>query len=389
MGAVTSRWLGSGFGFLRRSSERYLVAESVDRRFEVTAATVDHLTNTIRITDHREVRDLEAVQRPFLKSTRLVVALDSHQATTVTAVVTVHRSRPQDLIGEAELDGLTFRALWEFLNRYRSWAAKKMGSNELDLVLTGTEIGGVEIDGHSVFNPTGFKGKRLAVRLCGTFVPRALVSPLERWRRWTRSFHVLENGSALAEVLTAANEYLVLVMDTATAIYGGDDRERRYVAELPWGFDKVAAALAAEYRVAPEEARAMIERYASGDVSARAGRLLDRTIRGAFDQLITLAKPVLRQGAAPRRAAIHLSFRFPMPTMTYLEEELRAKSGLLLKQVRDRGITLEVPPRLRLEFEPKIRETTVALLVYPYQHPQYLFMNQLLRRRAKWLITLT
>jgi hypothetical protein len=382
---VLNRLIQKVSWFFKKEQECFLVVEELDHGIDVIEGQVDHPEKKVRIVRKGSVKGFNAIRRrPFFYD-RLVVALEPTRATTVESTARVKRAKADLPIDEGELDALVFKALWEFLNRYRAWVAKKMGVSDFDLVLAHIEIKEVRVGGHRLLNPVGFKGPDFSVRFRGTFVPRTVVPILERFHEWAAEVVAIERGTMLMGALTGPDDHFVDSHEARTAIFSRKDDESLYMKELMWGFDNVRRAVAGELSVSPAVAEALLRAAASGSLSDRFGRFIDRTVRGAFHECLDLVQRATERSAAKQRATTHLHFRFSVPRPEALVSDSRLSIARFDRSLGAQGFEVSAARRVA-DFDPAAHQETLAILLYPYTHPHYAFLNQLLARRAKWLI---
>ena len=359
--------------------------EELEGSVEATEAQVDHAEKRLRLTRNARAGSFRDLRRPRTSFDRIVLALGPLHATTVEGTVRVKRQSAERTVDESELDALVFKGLWEFLNRHRSWVAKKMGVSDLDLVLAHIEIRDVRLGTHRLLNPLGFKGGDLFITFRGTFVPRSLTPLLERFRLWGTEVVALERGATLAASVAEPEEFFAFVHEGGTAVFSSQDGERLRLRELPWGVAKIHEAIAAQFGVPIVTATLILERAAQGGASEQFGRVLDRTLKEEFGHLIDLIYGVVHRAGERSRRLTHVHVRSLVPGLAALEREPHLKVVHFDEALRALGFDLAMSGRVE-GFNPAVHQELLALLAYPYAHPHYAFLNQLLKRRAKWLI---
>lgn len=372
-------------GLFKKEREYFLVVEELDHGVGVTEGQVDHPEKKVHVTRTASAKGFNAIRRPLFHFDRIVVALEPTRATTVESTVRVKRAKADATIDESELDALVFKALWEFLNRYRTWVAKKMGVSDFDLVLAHIEIKEVRVGGHRLLNPIGFKGPDFSARFKGTFVSRTTVPVLERFRDWADEVVAIERGTTLLGALAGPDDHFVDSHEARTTIFSRRDDESIYVKELLWGFDNVRRAVAEQLGVSPVVAEALLRHAAAGSLSERFGRSIDRTVRDAFTEFFDLVRRVTEKGTARQKATTHLHFRFSVPRPESLTSEGHISVARFDRSLGAQGFDIVTGRRVS-GFDPAVHQEMLAILMYPYTHPHYAFLNQLLARRAKWLI---
>ena len=156
---------------------------------------------------------------------------------------------------------MIFRGLWEFLNHYRSWAAKKMSVADIDLVLANIEIKDVGLGTHRVFNPLGFKGPDFFLRLRGTFVPRAMLETINRFQSWTKYLAVVEDAGIVSATIPEPVDLAVHSDNAKTVVFSLAEAERLYLKEIPWGLMNIITAVSRIFGSDEETARLILNQY--------------------------------------------------------------------------------------------------------------------------------
>lgn len=372
--------------FPKKGEERSVVVEELTHGVECTEAKVNRGEKYVELISRSSVPALLDITkgRTIPNCDRLVLAVSSRRATTVEGEIRMKRSRGEGAIDEGELDAILFRALWEFLNRYRAWAAKKMGANELDLVLANVEIMDVRLGTHHVFNPLGFSGKEFTVRLKGTFIPRDLLPLLEKMRNKTRELVVVEHGSTLSNAVAGPNDFMVYVEHGATTVFASKEDERAFAGEYGWGTSSIAKALMGHLAVDEVVAEWILHQYKKNKLSERFKRLVEKHTREEFEKLIKLLTP-LHAKSKHVRSTTHFHFRMDLPLLDSWFMEPHSHLAGYHEQLKLQGVHLSLSKKIR-SFSPLFNQTLLALLLHPHTYIQYSFLNQLLKRRAKWLI---
>ena len=360
----------------RRQYEKCLIIEHIDGGFYITQANVNNKDKKIHFKRNWIEDDLSKIKRPLLVSVdKLVLALDSSQATTIESVINLKRSRPEETINDGELEHLIFRALWEFLNRYRVWTAKKMGVKDLDLVLASIDIRDVRLSNHRIFNPLGFRGSEFSLRLRGTFIPRSVIVHLHRFKPWTRFLTVIESLTILLNAIPKPDRFLVQSTHNQTTVFSFDDEEQIYHKKITWGGEHLVKSVAKMLLVEEDVAHLILERYINNQVSERMRRLIDREWREQFQ--ILFKKINYKQA--------HFDFRFALPKQGAWLTPVNNRLVKLHKTLSEQGFEFKFNKRMK-HFPLETNNMTLALLTEQYSYPQYQLLNQMLRRRSKWLI---
>jgi len=370
-------------GLLRGKWERFIIIERVHNVLDVTEAKVNSRDKEIRILKSYTVEDFGLLKKPFRLVDKLILALDSHSATTVESVIRLKRPEPQEPINEGELDTLVFKGLWKFLNRYRSWAAKKMGVTDLDLVLANAEIRDVALGSYKVFNPLGFKGSDLFLRFRGTLIPRSLLRQVEKLRSWARDFILIENGSIISLSVPEPAAYVIHTGRVKTSAFILGENECIYYKDILWGTDRVRDRLARMFSVDTSVATLILDRHISGQVSDKLNRAIAAELKQEFQNLFDLTAAACKGFGISKRQTAYFHFRFPAHFLESLFKKRYVRLIHFRKSLERRGYSVI----MKHAREPsKTHDSVLTFLIHNYSYPQYQFLNQLLKRRAKWLI---
>lgn len=365
-----------------------LVVEQFDDHLEVAYAIINNHKKRINLVKKSRVKNFDKLRKPLAYLDRLIFALDSRHATTLESVVRLKRNKVQEVIDEGELDHLVFRGLWEFLNRYRSWVGKKMGVSDLDLVLADVQIREVYLGSHRIFNPLGFKGREIFFRFRATFIPRSVAIAVSRFRSWSPSFFVVENQSIVSLSIPEPTDFVVHLAETRTCVFSSRPEERLYCKECLWGAKNIPRAVAGIFSIDEDTAQTIIGRYLAGETSPRVGRIIDSRIRSEFRVLLDMLNSIYnkdkREGFIVR-PAIHFNFKSPVPHPEYLFSSNRLKSVDFARWAVENGYSFTGLGKKHLSSP--IHQNTIALLQHLYTDAHYDFVNKLLKRRVRWLIS--
>ncbi len=363
--------------------ERFLVIEESEGDFEFTKAKVNNKTKKIYISDSHKIASLEDLKKPLFSFDKIVLALSAKRALTIESVVRLKRSEPEELISEGELDTLLFRGLWEFLNHYRRWVVKKLKITDSDLVLASAEIREVLLGSYRVFNPLGFKGANLILRYRGTFISREVKGVIGKLEHWSRDFILVEGGQVLATSIPREVDYLVNVGSKITNVFLVSKEESLHIKDLPWGSVHLVKRIAEKFGVESEVAVGILLRKLKGEVSKKIFRLIVNEVKDEVAVLLRLLKSLFKTAPRPRPI---FYFNFPLPQGLFQPLFKNRYSQLInfktWLEEQDYGVVIsEKQKRLMKNYE-----SILALITHIYFPPQYQFLNQLLARRARWLI---
>lgn len=371
-------------GLSKHKRERLLIVEEICGHFEATYAKIDPVQKKIFIRWRKKFKHLLNLKEPIFPIDKLILALNSSRATTIESLIYLHRPKPQEVINEAELDHLIFRGLWEFLNHYRSWAAKKMSVTDLDLVLANVEIRDVGLGTHRVFNPLGFKGEDFFLKLRGTFTPRSMLETINRFNDWAKELILVEDVGIVSAAIPEPTDLAVHADERKTIVFSLANEERVYAKEIPWGLANILSAINETFGGDEETARLILNQYLQNKVSKRFDHLIQTAVNREFKTLLESLSSLYNKGRQKTKPNIHFNFRFTIKPPAALFESSRMKLMNFAKWLELQGYEIHV--KNEDSFNLKTQQNTLALLMHTYHFPHYDFLNQLLRRRAKWLI---
>lgn len=299
-----------------------------------------------------------------------VLGLDSNSAVTVfSSVIVPHESRGE--ISEADLENYLSKAVWKSFDFLRSEAAERLGVSDVDLILSSARVVGIKIDGHKVLNPHGFIGRSLEISLCVTMIKRGVLETHECKDGTTAE--VFEKGSAVAYLFSKSLcldcLMYVEVEDALTRVFLVTPARTSYLGEFTWGKADIAKVYAENFRV-PEETgfeiyNKFVEGAASLAVLEKSRRLFYSAFKKFVDGLALEVRSISGLGLK-KTPPIYIQAIFPLP------EEIGKKTFTLCRR------------RVRIKrFEGKI---DVSDLVNNPPYNVYEWLNQLAKRRIKWLM---
>ena len=133
-----------------------------------------------------------------------------------------------------------------------------------------------------------------------------------------------------------------------------------------------------------ETARLIFNLYLQNKVSKRFARLIQSAVNREFKALLEHLASLYNKTKHKNRPNIHFNFRFLVKPPSLLFDGTKMKLMDFTKWLELQGYSIELGTKNVLN--QKIQQNTLALLMHVYRYPQYEFLNQMLRRRARWLI---
>ncbi|TSC52210.1 MAG: hypothetical protein LiPW41_421 [Parcubacteria group bacterium LiPW_41] len=354
---------------VQRGRERVLLVEETERGY--LGSELNVRGEDLVIKKQKKIKTLTDISKsivPELMYDRIILALRAENVATIESSVSVFRVHQDELIDDGELDSLLFHALWSFLNKFRPLAAKKLNASELDLVIANIAVFGVKLQGHNVFNPLGFSGKEIEFSFRVSFISRSLLPILERIARRSESGPIVtERGAILASMISRPG-ILFDVDKTKTLWYEIGD-ECGFRGSIDWGYSNIYTSLGEVFGVSSEYIYELLPRFSSHRISLRVKGIVEKIIRDEYKQFKEFADTSLK-------AEHHESLRGEGRIIHFEDENIASVfSSDERYKISDKSFFLG-------------QKTSLALASFPFVHPQYEYLNQLLRRRAKWLVPL-
>lgn len=324
-----------------------------------------------------QTSDLKNIRKPVLGIDKTVFALSSNNATTVLKEFKFRRENPDEPIKEAELDSLVSKGLWDFLQTYRSFAAKKMGVTDLETVLADIEVVNVALNGKNVLNPSGLRSKDFNLKLRGTFVSKRILPKLQEVARWSKSFRIVER-LAVVSLFSSGADLVALVGNDFTSIFSfAQENEAKFKKNCRWGLNKLIDSISAVLAVDKETAVAILDRFLQGKVSPKIEKAISNELTKNAKPLFNSLKKDLegRKKAfisMPRNIFMHIN-----PSKNYNHLDFK---NLLEKRGFSVNIDYGGTPQVLQSAE------FLAIVHYPLFTVHYDNLNKMLKRRSKWII---
>ncbi len=294
-----------------------------------------------------------------------ITELHPDQAATIFSSVKITREHPTRALTPVDLENYISQAVWKFFDRCRGEAAGKLGTREMDLVLSDVRITGVKIDGHQVINPTGFTGRDFEVGLSLTVTKEGAV---------TDGSYLVEGGSMrayiLARLLGLGRAFFVESGDKTTGIFSINGSDVHHFSSFEWGGNDIIEALSRSVSDLDNGTlRGLYHRYAEGSVSEKLCRKIDKAFYQALTPFINGVLMNVKNAGGMRLSASPLIYfhpRFPVPPGVYRKYFFFGSARIKFLRADD-----------DLDIENFINENI---------HGVYEELNELAARRIKWLM---
>jgi len=292
---------------------------------------------------------------------REILDLDSGSAATIFSFIKIQRENPNEELGMVELENSLSQAIWRMFDNLRDEISNKLGVDGADLLLTDARVIGVKIDGNQIINPNGFTGKEIEILLALTMVRRD---------KFVEGRDLFEGGSVRA-YLTAKKEGVgealyVEVDEDKTSVFHIRDSGISHLDGFDWGVSRVLDSIKEELGVMPVAARGIYSRHAGGVVSEHVSKNLDRIFYNAFSEFVDGLKGIVKDSVGSNLPSIYLHTFFSVP------------EGLHRKRFAFGG--------KRLSLKPSVVDSDISIFAGDDAHTRYEELNQLAKRRIKWLM---
>lgn len=380
------------------ANDRFLVLEISSAEggsgsiIENRAASIkaDFINKEIKVLKVLSAPDLKKLVKKFgrLSKYKIIIALDSHLATTIHSSVVLVRDNFKELIDEPELDNLISQAIWKFFDRHRNKVAGKMNTTDLDIVLSDVRIRGIKLDSHKVVNPVGFRAKTIEVQFSQTFLLRSIVDQLKNLIPAEQTVLITENGTAWSNVLSKSgqekNFLLANLFGNKTTLFCSDGGQNSYLDRFNWGEDDLNRSLAGDLAIAPDISRSIIDRYVNGEASP----VFKKRLEGLLNkELHTLARGLNSALKRSEAKTIYLQpfFNLPQIFAAGFKSQFDRPVDLQVLHTGLIGNNLGFDIKFKNNRDARYAFSFLAALMEWYLSPQEDKMSQLAKRRVRWL----
>ncbi len=299
-----------------------------------------------------------------------VIGFDSNTAVTVFYSVDLpHQSRGE--ISEADLENYLSKAVWKSFDTFRTLAAGRLNVEETDLILAGVKVVGIKVDGHEVINAHGFAGKNVQISLCITMVKRGVIK--EPNTKEKENVEIFETGSAeaylLSRKLNLSNLLYVEPGEEATHFFYVSPEGAAHIREFVWGRNDIIKVFADNFAVPEDAAWSIYQKFLAGNISEPVKAKLEKLFSEVFKRFmdgVVLSLRDISTKELKKLPTIYIKNQFPLPeTIVNKSVSIGDKRGrlCLLKE------------RINIED-----------LVYNTPYTSYEWLNDIAKRRIKWLM---
>ncbi|MBU4348014.1 hypothetical protein KJ671_00715 [Patescibacteria group bacterium] len=382
----------------------FLVIEIINHYIQVTLLKADFSNKNILICKNI-TKDIKKLDVPYLlkevknilrkipkkSDFNVILNLDSSLASTVYSSVSLIRSKPKELIDEADLDNLISQVIWKFFDKHRSKVSKKMGIEEIDVLLGDVRIRGIKVDGHKVVNPLGFKAKSVEIYLSETFTIRDFIKGIREIMPLNKIVFVSEAGTILSHTLFDSIEennplFLVNLFPNQTSIFKASVGHLHHIDNFNWGGNALVEKLRNNFKLDNAVAKTVIETYNRNDGSPRFIKKLENIFIEESRSLINGIESLASEEGA---VFINPYFNFPSCLISdRFQSKFNKKFKLQLLStdsiMKSFGFTVQFNKSVK-----KIRNlaTLSSVLLELSLMPKNKKISYLANRRVRWLLS--
>ncbi len=226
----------------------------------------------------------------FLKISDGKLALSVHPpyGTAVYASKIITRDNPRTEITESEIENAISQAIWRLFDEERALFAKRVDLSEMDIVMADVRVLYIKLDGGAVINPIGFMAKTIEIGLVEIMMTRALSESIKTSiPKKSEIVFTIEPAASCAWFIQKDSKNkdfaVARILDHQTFIYcSANDEKISYISDFNWGSSQVLTSVAGYFGISSLSAKALIDRYVTGDMSADMQKGLKGIISGPF-----------------------------------------------------------------------------------------------------------
>lgn len=267
---------------------------------------------------------------PDFKKYKIVFSLDSELATTVYGLVSLIRLRPKEIIDGADFENLVSQAIWRFFDRWRSRAAEKMNSNDVDIFLQDVDINSIKIDNHKILNPIGFNAKTVEFCLGQNLINKNTKDNLEEIFPNGKIVLTREMGISLAhitsKILKAKPFLLINIFGDSTTVTVFYQNHFYFLDKINWGFNSLVGRIRSEFSVDEKTAKLMLDAYSENNFSKKSFKKMGDILIEEFGILLRRLDVL----SPDNSMEVYVNSFYLLPNLLY-SERLRSRSKKQLK----------------------------------------------------------
>jgi len=369
----------------------------------ITSARVDFekkgVTIKKSVTGHyKDGKPLDAIQtlrgllKPFgkLNSYNVMVSLGSNIGTTVHSTVPLVRDNPKSPIDASDLDNRIAQGMWKVFDRERGGAAKKMGVEDLEVLLTDVRIKSIRLDGHKVVNPVGFPAATIELQFNQTFLPQHFAIALREVFRDVNFLFIGEGGVMQADMLTRldfpSTFLFAEIFPHIANIFSIAQNQVTFLETIPWGRDSIVHAVGADFAVEKQVAETLLNIHYIRRASTGVLKKIEKSTLQEFKSFMERCNSFRSKEYAPK--IVFLSGSSSIPELVF-QSPFRVSGGSLkasriMSDIFNKKLGFKVIAPAGIS-EDVLFSTTSALLEF-YFLKRDDKINSIAKRHARWLI---
>jgi hypothetical protein len=287
---------------------------------------------------------------------------------------------------------LISQAIWRFFDKQRPKAAKKMGVEEIDVLLSDVRIRGIKVDGHRVVNPLGFKAKSIEIYLSETYAVRNFIKGIREIIPTNKIIFISEAGTILSHALLNNNKeekrpiFLVNLFPNQTAIFQASIGHLSHLDNFKWGGNSFADNLRENFKVDHAVAHSVIDIYNKSGGSPHFTKRMENIL---MEECQVLANGI--ESITPEAGKIYINSYFNLP-VCLISDRFKSKfsknySVQLLSTesvMKNFGFTLQFNKSAKKIIN---SATLLSVLFELAVMPKNEKISYLANRRVRWLLS--
>lgn len=382
----------------------FLVIEIINNYLQITLLKIDSASKKIIICQNW-IRNLDNLNVPYVleemrkllklipkkRNFSVILNLDSNLALTIYSSVSVLRQKPKELIDEIDLDNLISQAIWRFFDKQRQGVSKKLGTEEINVLLADVRIRGIKVDGHKVVNPLGFKAKSVEIYLSETLAIRDLIKGIKEMMPANKIVFVSEAGTVLSHALLNCigdnkSLFLANIFPDKTFLFHASPGHLFCLDGFGWGGNSLLIGLYENLRIDEFNSRKIIDIYNKNTASPHLLRKLENIF---MEECQYLANGI--ESLAPEAGKIFINPYFDLPSCL-ISERFESKFNKNFKIELLSTDLIMKKANFTIQFNKAVKDvknlsTLISVLMEIFSIPTNEKINHLANRRVRWLLT--
>jgi len=213
-----------------------------------------------------------------INTTHIAVGLDSRWGVTSYSNYETRRHQSDQAITESEIEEIIDHGLNFHLESQRGKLTRLLNASEVAITPIDSRIISLNLDDHSIINPLGLKGARIAIESQVTFVPKEIQDLFYKILPRTQIDVIAEIGVLAGKIIsTHASSptcFLARVNAYSTAMYSIKP-DCQLLDQFGWGQENLITAISSKLSLESETARLLITRNETIDMASEVGRRIE------------------------------------------------------------------------------------------------------------------